>query len=176
MSHSSPSPEQDAFLRAYDEYADAVFRFCLLKVSNREVALDIMQDTFTKTWEYVARGNTVENWRAFLYRSANNLIIDHYRKHKSASLDEMQDVVGFSPVDETMNSEMLARVKEAHRAIAQLPDEQRAIVTLRFVDDLQPKEIASILNMSTNVVSVRLHRGIKKLQQILKERKQTLTT
>lgn len=167
MADTSSTAENQAFLRAYDEYGDAIFRFCIMKVSSREVALDLTQETFTKTWEYISRGGVIENWRAFLYRSANNLIIDHYRKHKSASLEDMHESTGFVPADEHLDSEQLAQVQEAHRAIAALPEEYRTIVALRFIDGLNPKEIAAIVELSSNVVSVRLHRGIAKLRDIL---------
>ena len=42
---------QQKFLEAYDTYNDDIFRFCIVKVRNRDIALDITQDTFTKTWE-----------------------------------------------------------------------------------------------------------------------------
>jgi len=59
MSDTSHEQTQEEFLASYDEFSDAIFRFCVLKVSNREVAVDLMQDTFTKTWDYVAKGNTI---------------------------------------------------------------------------------------------------------------------
>ena len=48
-----------------------------------------MQDTFCKSWDYIQKGGEVRNYKPFLYRILNNLIIDEYRKKKSVSLDEI---------------------------------------------------------------------------------------
>ena len=66
---------QEGFLNAYDAYADAIYRHCFFRVFSKERAEELAQETFMKTWEYVARGNVIENYKAFLYRVTNNLII-----------------------------------------------------------------------------------------------------
>ena len=72
------------FLAAYDEYSDALFRHCMIRVRDRDVAKDIVQETFSRTWLYLSEGKKVEYIRAFLYRVANNLIVDGARKKKSS--------------------------------------------------------------------------------------------
>jgi RNA polymerase sigma-70 factor (ECF subfamily) len=168
MSSPSYTSAQAAFLKAYDEYADSIFRFALMKVSNRELALDITQEVFTKSWEYVTRGNTIDNWKAFLFRSAHNMIIDHYRKKKSDSLDQMEEDAGFLPVAEELAADMGAEAKRIQHLITTLPKEYQTPLVLRFVDGLQPKDIAEILGLSVNVVSVRIHRGVEKLRDIVR--------
>ena len=86
---------EQKFLKAYDEYSDAIFRHCYFRVSDREKAKDLTQDTFTKTWEYVLKNGEVTDLRAFLYKVANNLIIDTYRKKKEDSLDDMMENSSF---------------------------------------------------------------------------------
>ena len=76
----------EAFTKAYDELSDAIFRHCWFRIGDRERAKDLMQETFTKSWQYISRGEKVDNLKAFLYRVANNLIIDEYRKKKELSL------------------------------------------------------------------------------------------
>lgn len=75
------------FLAAYDEHSDALFRHVLIRVRDREVAKDIVQEAFSRTWLYLSEGKKIDYMRAFLYRVANNLIVDGSRKKKSASLD-----------------------------------------------------------------------------------------
>ena len=57
------------FQKTYDVHADSVYRFCLLRARAPEDAQDIVQDTFVKFWDYIARGDEVENPKAFIYRS-----------------------------------------------------------------------------------------------------------
>src|SRR3954465_6401952 len=82
-------PHQKAFLEAFDQYADALFRHACLRLSDRERARDATQDTFIKAWDYLVHGNEVREWKSFLYRVLNNLIIDEYRKTRELSLDAL---------------------------------------------------------------------------------------
>lgn len=155
------------FLDAYEAHADAIFRHCYFRVHDREEAQDLMQETFTRTWDYLAEGKTVDNIRAFLYRIATNLIIDRSRKKSSHSLDELTE--GGLQIADPQAHHQVATTVDVHQALKildQLPDEQRILVTMRYVEDMRPKDIARILGLSENVVSVRLHRALKTLQQL----------
>lgn len=152
---------------AYNEYSDAIFRYCLYKISDREKALDFVQETFVRTWQYVQKGNDIENMKTFLYTTARHIIIDEYRKKKSLSLDQVIDD-GFEPsfeIEETLYNEIeAAKVIEK---INDLPEQYSSILIMRYVNDLSVKDIAEIINESENVVSVRIHRGLSKLKEIV---------
>ena len=169
MAATSTGKEMErAFLAAYDAHGDSIFRFCALKISDREAAHDLMQETFAKAWEYARKGNEIKDWKPFLFRTAYNLIVDSYRKKRSTSLDQMIDDHDFVVIDEDAGKQIdtieLARAK---KAIAGLDKTYREVILLRFTEDLPPREIAQILGLSENVVSVRLHRGIKMLREKL---------
>ena len=162
--HSAALEEQ--FLAAYDEHADALFRHCFVRIRDRELAKDIVQETFTKTWMYLSEGKKIEYLRAFLFRVANNLIIDSSRRRKSSSLDSMIDDDGFEVVDESAkNPAEVPDARAAMQLLNSLDSIYRTVITMRYVDGLTPKEIASILTVSENVVSVRIHRGILQLRE-----------
>src|SRR6185369_164461 len=76
------------FLEAYDTYADALYKHCFFRVYSATRAEELVQDTFMKTWDYLAKGKDIENLRAFLYKTANNLIIDYSRKKREISLEQ----------------------------------------------------------------------------------------
>ncbi len=155
------------FLQAYDQFSDAIFRHCYFRVFNRERAKELVQDCFMKTWEYLAKGEKVDNLRAFLYRVANNLIIDNSRKRKEASLDQMVEE-GFEPAGETKDRLIgFLEGKEAIRLLERLSPAYRQVVQMRYLDDLDIKEIAGIIGESENNVSVKLHRAVKQLREIL---------
>lgn len=156
---------EEEFLAAYDAYADAIFRHCLIRIRDRELARDITQDTFTRTWQYLSEGNQVEHVRAFLYRVANNLIVDSTRKRRSTSLDALAEEDGFEVEDESIRAPIdTPALTEALKVLDEMDESYRTIITMRFVDELGPKEIAQALGLSENVVSVRLHRGIAQLR------------
>jgi len=168
MSDTSNPTGQEDFLAAYDEYSDAIFRFCLVKVSDREKALDITQETFTRAWDYQRKGSIIESWKPFLFRTAYNLIVDSYRKKKSSSLDAMEEDINFIPPDTaTLTTEMKAEFSRVIKALDSLDDGFKEPITLRFVEGLSPSEIGAIMGVSENVISVRIHRGLEKLKVLL---------
>lgn len=165
-----------AFEDAYTRYSDELFRHCYLRVSDRERALELTQEAFLRTWEYVNKGKTVLEFRPFLYRTLKNLIIDEYRKQKTQSLDAMVDeteggtIEALLPPDETNTLEAAIDRFEGSRALEalkRLPDAYKEVLILRYVEGLSPKEIASSLGENENAVSVRVHRGLKKLKGLL---------
>ena len=69
--------QEEEFLQAYKDYSGALFRYCFFKIHNRDLAKDLLQETFTRTWGYIARGGTVNNMKSFLYKTLNNLVIEN---------------------------------------------------------------------------------------------------
>jgi RNA polymerase sigma-70 factor (ECF subfamily) len=163
------------FSQAFEDYSDELLRHCLLRVRDRERALELVQESFTRTWEYIQKGNQVEQVRPFLYRTLRHLIIDEYRKKKSVSLEAIAEAnemesESLMPADESNTLEAAIDRHEGKRALEalkELPDLYREAVSLRYIEGLSPSEIADILDESENVVSVRVHRGLKKLRDIL---------
>ena len=156
------------FLAAYDEHSDQLFRHALMRVRDREIAKDVVQETFSRAWLYLSQGKRIDYVRAFLYRVANNLIIDMSRKKRSSSLDKLMEDDGFEPRDEMAKDP--AEVPAAREAVALLTglDEiYRTAITMRFIDEMSPKEIAKKLGVSENVVSVRIHRGLERLSRMM---------
>lgn len=159
----------EEFVKIYDENVDAIFRFCLIRVSDADLAKDITQDTFINAWKYLSsQKEEIKNTKALLYKIAKNLIIDNSRKKKAMSLDEMMEF-GFDAPDEDHD-----RVKEkldaqqAFQAVNDLEDKYKEVVLMRYVEELSPKEIADVLGESENNVSVRIHRALKQLNKLLK--------
>lgn len=162
----SSALEQE-FLKTYEKEADAIYRYCYFRVYDKERGTDLMQEAFTKAWQYLSEGKEVKNIRALVYKIANNLIIDYVRKKKEASLEAMEEN-GFAP-GARMNdmSDNYLDAKAAVEKLQLLEPQYREVVYMRYVENLTPREIAEILDESVNIISVRIHRGIKKLKQVL---------
>lgn len=162
------------FNASYERFSDAIFRYCLYQTSNRQKALDLTQDTFIKTWEYLSTGKQVENLRAFLYKVAGNLIIDDRRKKKSESLDKITEQ-GFDVKNDRDEISIIENAFEKQLALdtlEKLDKKYRNAIILRFVEDMEIEEIAKTLKESKNNISVRIHRGLEKLKIILEENQQ----
>jgi RNA polymerase sigma-70 factor (ECF subfamily) len=155
------------FLRTFNAYGDAIFRFCVLKVSSREIAQDISQEVFTRYWQALRKGEDFKNERAYLYTVARNLIIDWYRKKKESSLDTLTDA-GIEFQGDAANSiSDKSEIREVLEVIDQLDEDDREVMLLRYVEGFSPKEIAQLLSESPNAISVRIHRALKKVQDLM---------
>lgn len=155
---------KNMYLKAYDDYSDGLFRYAMFKTSNRELALDIVQDTFTNVWEYIVKGGKINNIKAFLYRTLGNKIIDSYRKKQSESLDSMIEGgydIGF---DNRPQTEEFLTGEKVWEKVSELPEAHVEILTLRYINDLSIQEIATMLDQSENNISVKLHRALEKLK------------
>lgn len=160
---------------AFERYGDELFRHSVLRLSDRERALEITQECFLRCLEYARSGNEIRDLRPFLYRTLRNLIIDEYRRHKVVSLEGMAEESERS-IDDYLPKEegnTLCAAIERHegatalKKLQELPDPYREALALRYVEGLSPKEIAEIVGESENAVSVRIHRGLKKLRALL---------
>jgi len=180
---SNSEGHEQRFLTAFDEYSDALFRHASMRINDRERAVDIVHDTFAKVWGYVRQGHDVENFRPFLYKVLNNLIIDEYRKKKEQSLDALMEGEGvdegnFDELTESSVESLAATLdgKKAFTVVEKLPEQYKEVIILRFVDGLGPKEISQLIEVSENVISVRLHRGLQMLRQHIETEEATAKT
>jgi RNA polymerase sigma-70 factor (ECF subfamily) len=172
QSSENVSGHEERFLAAYDEYNDALFRHACMRISDREKAIDLVHDTYTKVWSYVRKGYEVEQFRPFLYKVLNNLIIDTYRKKKEASLDSLMEIDGidegsFDELSESTAEALAATIdgRKAFELMDEIPDVYKEVLILRFVDGLGPKEMSVLTEEKENVISVRIHRGLKLLRK-----------
>lgn len=163
---ASHNAEED-FSKAFEEYRDEIFRHCHFIVFNREIALEIMQEAFMKTWVYITQGHDLDNVRAFLYRVARNLCFNHKHKKNEGSLDALQEE-GFDPPseDDRLKRDVIAE-DQVIKVLRKLDEPYRTAVIMRYIQGLSPAEIAEILEESPNTVSVRITRGVKHLRTLL---------
>lgn len=162
---------QKQFTEIYEKESDALFRYCFMRVHDREKAIDIVQDIFTELWKAYNAGMKIEYQRAYLFTLAHNRIIDWYRKKKSESLDVLLENDNgsklFDPADEHMHSDIVfsAEAKRVLKTMEKLEPIYRDVLYLRFTEDLTPAEIGKIINETANTVSVRITRGLEKLKE-----------
>jgi RNA polymerase sigma-70 factor (ECF subfamily) len=166
------STAEQAFLQAYDELADPLFRLCYFRLFDKEVAQEVVQESFKKVWLQISDGKKIKNLKAFLYQTTRNLIVDTARKGKFRNHLPLEELMttGRDPGSHE-HEQILARAE-----VAQLKDlletlnpEDKEILLLRHMEQYAPREIGEILGLSANVVSVRLHRATKQMQKTLKE-------
>ncbi len=154
------------YLEYYDDLSPALYRFFVFQTSNSHVASDLLQDTFFKTWEYISQGKPIKNLKAFLYQVARNTLTDYRRKKKSESLDSLTETgLDFqSSVDILEEQSTEDDVRFVIDNFKILDEEQKQLITLRFIEEKSIKEIAEIFEERPNTISVKIHRALEKLK------------
>lgn len=166
---------KNQFKELYTKESNSIFRFCILRVSDKETALDLTQDVFMRYWDYLLKNKEVSSERALLFAIARNSIIDWYRKKKNLSLETLTETddytfttEGFFVQDTTRaGTEIETEAKLFITKMSEIDPKYREEVYLRFVEDMTPKEISEVLGKSVNVVSVHIHRGLEQLRNLL---------
>ena len=136
--------DSEAFGRLYDLHLDAIYRYVYYKVSNVTEAEDLTAQIFLKAWEamprYQWRNIPFSHW---LMRLARNAVIDHYRTSRNhGDLDEGMVSQESDPQGEYLRGEELQQLANALR---KLPEEQRTVLLLRFVEEMDYAQVAEIL-------------------------------
>jgi len=170
--------DHEAYHALVDAYQNKVYGIAYGVVHNREDALDVAQEAFIKAFKKLPGFRGSSTFYTWLYRITVNLAIDHARKKKhmvtvdydDQTLEQAPPESGVQRSRETNPLEVLKREELSETimsAIMELPEEQRATVVLREIEDLSYAEIAAVLGCSIGTVMSRLHYGRKKLRQKL---------
>ncbi|HTW96164.1 MAG TPA: RNA polymerase sigma factor [Candidatus Methylomirabilis sp.] len=171
--------DKDAFIGAYDLYVDDIYRFICFKVGNNEEAKDLTSAVFLKVWNYAQSQGLDESksLRAFIYKTARNSVIDHYRQAREAEF-QLDDETGNNAglwADESQDlikqAELLSDLELVKKGLNKLKEEYREIILLRFVDELSFGEIAEITGKNTGTVRVIAFRALQALKDLLEEKK-----
>ena len=158
---------ESLFISLFELHREPLFRFLLRRTEERELALDLVQESFHKVWMTLAKGDDIEYIKTYLYTTAIHLLIDHKRKKSAVSLDRLPEEFeqATSPADMTDHA---LDARSAYGMLTQLAAEDRELLLLRYESGFSPREIARLYKQSANVISVRLHRAVKKYKMILK--------
>ena len=167
--HQIRNGDEQAFTIFYNKYRVKIYRFIYFKVSSEEKAEDLTNDTFIKVFRYLQKGEEIENFQAFLYKTARNLVIDFYRTRKEeVSLENAKEIEADIDASKEVDDKM--KIETINKYLSGLSPEYIKVVQLHFFDELSFKEIAEITGDSEGSVRMRAHRGMSKLKKQLKER------
>jgi len=159
------------FVKFYDQYSPRLYRFICLKVNSPQDSEDLTSEAFFRFWQNLTNKNEkIDNPQALLYRIANNLVTDFYRKKSRTELitDPGEDNILTKIPDKTdlnektsLNSDMV-KIREA---LTKLKGEHQNIIIWRYLDDFSPKEIAQIMEKPEGTVRTLLHRALNSLKK-----------
>lgn len=149
------------FAALYEKYAKKIYNYFLYRLGgDRVLAEDLTQETFTKAFAHLSRFE-VRNYSylTYLMTIAHNLLVNQYRKPRSAPIDAAGDM----PVEIANDIEKRSDIETIRRAIADLAPREREVMRLRYQLGLSIRDIAGKEGVSENAIKLLLSRARKKL-------------
>lgn len=162
----------DAIGALYDQHHQALFRYIWLRVGERTLAEDLTGDVFVRMLAALPRYQpSLVSFRAWLYRIAHNLVVDHYRKGGDRNSVPLQQAENKSAEGETPLAlfEQELTVERLRRALEALEQTQRDVVTLRFLSGLSLQETAEVMGKTEAAIKALQHRSLAALRSALAE-------
>jgi RNA polymerase sigma-70 factor, ECF subfamily len=150
------------FVELYQRYVDRVYAFVVSRTRDRVVSEDITSQVFEQALAHLNRfewrGVPFSSW---LLRIAANAITDHWRQGAREANDPPPDVLGTGELDDIERRVLLTQLVE------RLPDAQRHVIQLRFVQEKSIREIAAALDRSEGAVKQLQLRALENLRKEL---------
>lgn len=152
----------------YARYGAMLLGYLSARVSNRQLAEELLQDVMLAVWEHAAGFEARSKVKTWLLVIARNRAINSQRR-KQVPVININDVFGLRSED-TGPTEALERSEQRDRvrsAIERLPEGQREVLVLVFYHQLTGPEVAEVLDISEGTVKSRLHRAKDNLKGLL---------
>ncbi len=148
------------FVEIYVRYVDRIYAFVSRRTKNRAAAEDITSQVFEQALSAIGRFE----WRglpvsAWLFRIASNALADYWREHSRNTNEPPPDVPDGGEFEE------IERRIALYQEVERLPDAQRQVIRMRFVEERTIREVAAALNRSEGAVKQLQLRALEKLRK-----------
>jgi RNA polymerase sigma-70 factor (ECF subfamily) len=152
----------------YDEFHPLLYSYIYRRVGDVEVARDLTADVFRRFLQAIANGNgPEEQLRAWLYRVAHNIVIDHYRRRENRPRQALVESLASNDGDPGEAAEHQIQCDAVRLAMAELTADQQDVITLKFLQGLTNSEIAQVTQKSIGAVKGLQHRALAALRRQL---------
>ena len=164
--------ENDVLAVVYRTYSRVIYLYLYGLSHNRQLSEDLMQEIFAKALITIVTGDT--GIRAWLYKVARNLYFNNYRKDKRLIIGlenaenkvEIREEIEESPLSKLLTTE---REEALYKALNKLEGKKREVLLLQYFSGLSGKDIAKLLDITTENVRILAFRGKKELKLYLEE-------
>lgn len=147
----------------YDRYAPALYRYIYHRLGAKTVAEDLTAEVFVRV---LKAKRAPDDWRAYLYRIAHNLVIDSVRKNPHI-LQEADEELVDDRGDPVTHAEAADEQRRLRQAIARLTPDQQQVVVLKFIEEMSNAQVAVILGKPEGAIKALQHRALDNLREWL---------
>src|SRR5258705_6865288 len=165
--------DHDAFAALVDEHQLYVYNLALRVVKDENEALDLTQETFVRAWTALPNFRGQSQFRTWLYRIVTNLCYNRLPNLRRSLNDLGDDVISEIPETDIAfdnpahGSESRELRSYLHKAIEELDENYRLLISLRYQNELSYEEMANMLNLPLGTVKTGLYRAKEQLRLAL---------
>ena len=156
--------ETESFAFLVDKYRESVFSFAYAKLRNFDDAEDVTQEVFLKAYEKLHTLKRWENFAIWLHTITNNLCIN-LLKSSSKHSEYIISKLNVSLSDEVESNNEDSRLEILNKALDNLPEIYRQVLTLYYLGDMNSEEISRFLGISPSAIRQRLSRARLELRE-----------
>jgi len=154
----------------YAKYARPLFNTSFRIVNNRADAEDVLQDAFTAAFQWLGEFDYSSTFGAWIKRIVINKSIDVLRRRKLTIVEIDEVAIHAMPDAEPQDEESIHfKVEEIKKAVGQLPNGYRTVLSLHLFEGYDHEEIADIMNITHVTVRTQYHRAKQKLLNLLQK-------
>ena len=167
-----PKTRRRAFEQLVNQYSEQLYWQVRRIVLTHDDANDVLQNVFLKAWSKLDTFHQDSKISTWLYRIALNESLDFIRKQKNQMVSADDPDAGALAKQLMADEYFDGNETEAllQEAVAQLPDVQRAVFTLRYFQEMKYSEMSKILNTSEGSLKASYHIAVKKISEFFKQR------
>jgi RNA polymerase sigma-70 factor (ECF subfamily) len=160
--------DRQALGTIYNDYHQRLYSYIFRRVGDVEIARDLTADVFRRFLQATANGTgPSDNLRAWLYRVAHNIVIDHYRRQQHRQSYPLEEKMICGDEDPRQEAEQQLLAAQVRVALRHLTADQQQIISLKFLEGLSNDEIAEITEKSVGAVKALQHRALAALRRQL---------
>lgn len=153
------------YLKYYGQYKDKIYNYFYYRLNfNRALAEDMTQDVFLKAFDKFDTFDPARPFQAWIYRIAKNHLLNHYRvQGREVCIDNICEpgVCSMGRIEARLE---LEKVLET---VMKMPEPQKDVLILRYIDGLENGEIAEVLEIEEGAARTRISRALKNLRENL---------
>lgn len=160
--------DERAFRALYQRYSKRIYAYCLRVIGTRTAADDVFQSVFTAVYE--KRSSFIGgNFASWIFTIARNFSIKASKRQKLAltTTSSIDDYTDYLPDEDDRTGDDIIIKQALRKAIAELTDDFREALELRYYEGLSYEEISETLNIGLSLAKVRVFRAKQQLQKIM---------
>ncbi|WP_298648043.1 sigma-70 family RNA polymerase sigma factor [uncultured Proteiniphilum sp.] len=155
-------------------HSDKSYRLALSILKDESNAKDALQELMMRLWEKRNQLDAITNHQAFILTSMRNVCLDMIRKQMHTA--EIPADTEYNAPDPHQQTEQTDMINHIGSMIDELPEMQRTILRMKDVEEMELEEIAQIMSMTENAVTVNLSRARKRLRDMIVSNRQKENT